>query len=771
MSKRTSKKDGNGTGGGAACDAMALAAEALARGWHPVALDPSTKKPQGVKWQLRTITRENLSQYFSGNVGVGLQMGPKSNGLTDIDLDCAEAVVLAPSFLPKTDAVYGRASKRRSHCLYVTPDPEPKAWVRWMDDEKKVMLELRMGGGGKGAQSVMPGSVHTSGETYEWDARGEPAKSDCATLKAACVRLAAASLLMRHWPLKGALHDTALAVGGFLARAGWSASAVEHFVLAICSNLRGVQEPKKHAKTARDSVESHAKGAHVYGLPQLCEFFGEEVAKTAAHIIGYHSNVEVSEAKTVEVGEAGIGLSDFYAYMPTHNFIFAPTRELWPAESVNARIPPIQVGVDDDGKPVKISAARWLDQNRAVVQMTWAPGLPMIIRGRMMSLGGWIERGDVACFNLYRPPTIELGDADEAQPWVDLVHKIYPAEADHIIKYCAQRVQQPQVKVNHALVLGSLAQGIGKDTFLEGLRRAVGPWNFYEIAPKHIFDPFNPWRRSVVLRVSEAKDMGDVSRFELYESIKTLTTTPPEVIDCNEKHIKQHYVLNVMGIVITTNHLTDGIHLPPEDRRHFVAWSDCTPADFEEGYWNKYWKWFDGGGDQHIAAYLATLDISDFDPKEPPPKTPAFWSIVNANRTTEEAELQDVIDGLGSPDALTIEAIKDKADFSLREWMRERRNRKAVAHRLETCGYRAVNNATANDGLWRIDDHRQVVYAKASLPLREQVKAAEKLQRDAAKAAAEAAAKVAAEAAERWNRREKASSQKTPPPQRKLTYR
>ena len=179
-----------------------------------------------------------------------------------------------------------------------------------------------------------------------------------------------------------------------------------------------------------------------------------------------------------------------------------------------------------------------------------------------------------------------------------------------------------------------------------------------------MFDAFNPWRRAVILRVSEAKDMGDVSRFELYDGMKTLLAAPPDVLECNEKNIKQHYVLNCVGVVITTNHLTNGIYLPAEDRRHYVAWSDCKPADFAPDYWTKMWKWYDEGGDRHVAAYLATLDISDFDPKAPPPKTPAFWSIVNANRTTEEAELQDILDKLGNPDAVTIEQIKDKAPIT-----------------------------------------------------------------------------------------------------------
>ena len=46
----------------------------------------------------------------------------------------------------------------------------------------------------------------------------------------------------------------------------------------------------------------------------------------------------------VRIGPNGCQLEDFVAYMPTHNYIFKPTRELWPAPSVNARVPPVDDG-------------------------------------------------------------------------------------------------------------------------------------------------------------------------------------------------------------------------------------------------------------------------------------------------------------------------------------------------------------------------------------------------------------------------------------------
>jgi hypothetical protein len=46
---------------------------------------------------------------------------------------------------------------------------------------------------------------------------------------------------------------------------------------------------------------------------------------------------------------------------------------------------------------------------------------------------------------------------------------------------------------------------------------------------------------------------------------------------------------------------------------------------------------------------------------------------------------------------------------------------------LEKCGYVPVRNDLADDGLWKVHGKRQAVYAKASLSLRDQLAAAQKL--------------------------------------------
>ena len=346
-------------------------------------------------------------------------------------------------------------------------------------------------------------------------------------------------------------------------------------------------------------------------------------------------------------------LDDFHSYLPEHRYIFVPTRALWPAQSVDALLGK----VGEEGKK-KVPAHVWLDRWRSVEQMSWAPGKPQLIENQLIADGGWFDKVGVKCFNRYRPPTIVPGDPEGAGRWIELVHLVFPEQAEHIILWLAQRVKRPGEKINHALVFQG-AQGTGKDTIIEGVIPAVGPWNCHEVSPDQILGGFNPFIESVILRVSEARDLGYKDRFRFYEHMKTYAAAPPTVLRVNKKHIRQYQVPNVCGLVITTNHL-DGIYLPADDRRHFVAFTEKTKEDFKEEYWNELYAWFEKAGYPNVAAYLAQLDISDFNPKAPPPKTDAFWALVDAGRAPEDAGLADVLERLGDPEAVTLAMLVSK---------------------------------------------------------------------------------------------------------------
>ncbi len=186
---------------------------------------------------------------------------------------------------------------------------------------------------------------------------------------------------------------------------------------------------------------------------------------------------------------------------------------------------------------------------------------------------------------------------------------------------------------------------------------------------------------------------------------------------------------NVCGVIITSNHKTDGIYLPPDDRRHYVAWSERTKEEFSESYWRDLYGWYAAGGNGHVAAYLASVDLSGWDPKAPPPKTSAWHDIVSANRAPENAELADALDVIGHPPALTIGMVALRASEEFATWLTERRNSRQIPHRLEEGGYVAVRNIGQSDGRWKVGGKNQVIYARKELAMRERFEAAAALCR------------------------------------------
>jgi hypothetical protein len=73
----------------------------IRQGFAVVPIPYRSKGPVLDEWQKLRITAEDAPNYFNGapqNVGVILG---SASGLTDIDLDCLEAIAAAPYFLPR----------------------------------------------------------------------------------------------------------------------------------------------------------------------------------------------------------------------------------------------------------------------------------------------------------------------------------------------------------------------------------------------------------------------------------------------------------------------------------------------------------------------------------------------------------------------------------------------------------------------------------------------------------------------------------------------
>jgi hypothetical protein len=378
-----------------------------------------------------------------------------------------------------------------------------------------------------------------------------------------------------------------------------------------------------------------------------------------------------------------------------------------------------------NGKPVMIKATERLAKERSIESFTWDPGKPEFISGYVVVDGGYIAKPGATTYNFYRPPPdIKLGDPAQATRWVEHWHAIYPNDADYCTDWLACRTQRPGIKINNALVLGGEPK-IGKDTLLEALVYTLGTWNVKNIKLNHLVSRNNEFLKALIVRLSEVRDVGEHGAADLYrlnDHMKDMLATPPDTIRVNEKYINEYYILNRAGVIITTNY-RDALKLPAGDRRHYVAFSERRSEEFSAEYWNEFWAWYEAGGFAHVAALLYQRDLSKFDPKAEPPKTPAFRYMVTASRGATYGELADAIDALGNPRALTINELMAKAPGL--EWLRDISKRAVMGHRITDCNYVAIDNPSAKDGLWKINGRRQTIYVHLDVPPDQRIAVAE----------------------------------------------
>jgi len=256
-------------------------------------------------WQKLRLSAAELPAYFNGQPqNIGVLLGEASGQLVDVDLDCAEAVTLAPLFLPQTGATFGRASRRRSHWLYFASlltrkfrDPLLESNKEGAERDKAMLVELRS----TGAQTVFPGSVHQSGEAIEWDSDGEPARVEAGTLMRGVALVAAAVLLARYWP-NGSRNDAANALAGGLLRAGWSEDETAHFIEAICLAAQD-EETRARVRNVVSTAAKLRQGSPVTGWPTLAKIIERGVVGKVREWLGVQGQ-EAEEAAGEAVAPA-----------------------------------------------------------------------------------------------------------------------------------------------------------------------------------------------------------------------------------------------------------------------------------------------------------------------------------------------------------------------------------------------------------------------------------------------------------------------------------
>jgi hypothetical protein len=213
-------------------------------------------------------------------------------------------------------------------------------------------------------------------------------------------------------------------------------------------------------------------------------------------------------------------------------------------------------------------------------------------------------------------------------------------EREHVLNVMAFKVQNPSVKINHAILMTG-AQGQGKDTLWAPMLWAIGGNTLTNIKHVRNEELTSQWGYALEvevmvieeLRQSEAKD-----RRALENQLKTVIAAPPEYLSINKKGLHPYEGINRLFVLAFSNERA-AITLPSDDRRWFVTWSDSAPIDGKA-----IWDWYkQGGGRSAVAAHLYARDVSAFDPGARPPLTDAKILMGSASLSPAEAWLVDQI--------------------------------------------------------------------------------------------------------------------------------
>lgn len=239
----------------------------------------------------------------------------------------------------------------------------------------------------------------------------------------------------------------------------------------------------------------------------------------------------------------------------------------------------------------------------------------------------------------------------------------------HLIQWMAHTIRHPDIKINHMIILGS-GEGCGKDYLLYPLAKAMGE-NYEVISGEELCGDFNDYFLATkYLHINEAELGTRNEATALSNKLKPLAAAPPDKLRVNQKGIKPIKVRNIINASMTTNSTLPVSLSGVASRRFYAVWSDLNPRDRNDDmlpewlvYWEDRWNWMKADGWKNVIHHLMyEVDLSDFNPSEPPKITEFLREMKNASKPLLQQTFEAFTlkrHGLFKSDLLTATDIAD----------------------------------------------------------------------------------------------------------------
>lgn len=249
-----------------------------------------------------------------------------------------------------------------------------------------------------------------------------------------------------------------------------------------------------------------------------------------------------------------------------------------------------------------------------------------------------IKEGAVMKLNTWKPSGV-AGREGDVSPWLEHLRYLMADNEESFKHFCwwiAHVIAAPEVKILHAPVIVSEAEGIGKSTIAEMLGYILGWKNISAVEQSDLENQFNDWAASKQLvLVSEMRIEGKLSvrnRLAQYITDKMLRVNP--------KNLRAYEIENVANYLMFSN-FRDAAHLRDNDRRFFVTINELPPKPKEYYEHLRHW-FFDLGGAEAVVWWAEHYDLNQHKPYERPPETAGKLEMIENSRSNSESMIREM---------------------------------------------------------------------------------------------------------------------------------
>ena len=538
---------------------------------------------------------KELKEFNNYNIFTGF------GNIGDVDLDCPEALQLADYFLPATGFEFGRESTPRSHRLVKIIDLTKKHTRKYFDfkkDAKKakgaMLVELRAH-----KFYTMCHGQYDNGEKPVWNKADELAEVTYDALFKSVALLAAATVVLKKFAPEGMRNEYwKLMIASF-----WYAHIDEADTIKIVEAVTATAGDNTKERLARvTDIYKRDKKEELQGLPTLATQFNwtdseaADFKKILLAITGRHTLPK----------NAGKLIEQICFLMKQNKYWDFEDQELYEERPVNVKY-------GKDFKSYTATKAFIAHPDRKVCKdFRYQPS---------KKPERYVKIKKSLYVNTYSPNDLIPNPKTDTDLFWALVKHVMPHEqyCNHFLDWFAFPMQNPGIKIRHAIIFQSDQLQLGKGSLFDMQRDILGHHNTSKI---DLAQALNRERGYLVdkqtVLIDEAKASGRWSEKSML--VNTLKILISEYTAGTRELYKGYAEKDTCTNYWINTNFRDAFPLEPNDPRYFVYFS---PAKRNERLLKEYHE-ERKYGDLVAGVYAEMLDrdLSKFNPEGVAPDSP-----------------------------------------------------------------------------------------------------------------------------------------------------